>query len=68
MYLTLPSNVMVYIRELLLQCFADETEKSSRNKIGDAVAEVARQLTDASTLPNAGFYLFVFIFHSYIPF
>ncbi|RPB15260.1 ARM repeat-containing protein [Morchella conica CCBAS932] len=48
MYLTLPSNVMVYIRELLLQCFADETEKSSRNKIGDAVAEVARQLTDAN--------------------
>lgn len=37
----------LYIRGLLLECFAEETEKSARNKIGDAVAEVARQLSDA---------------------
>lgn len=47
LFLTLSPGVKLYIRGLLLECFAEETEKSARNKIGDAVAEVARQLSDA---------------------
>ena len=33
------------IREVLLQCLSQETEGAVRNKVGDAVAEVARQYT-----------------------
>lgn len=58
LFLTLSPSVKLYIRGLLLQCFADEADKSSRNKIGDAVAEVARQLSDAGML-NAIFFCFI---------
>lgn len=50
LFLTLAPEVKRYIRDILLQCFAEETDRAARNKTGDAVAEVARQLTDAGML------------------
>ncbi|KAL7272625.1 importin subunit beta-3 [Rhizina undulata] len=47
LFLTLNPGVKNYVRTLLLQCFAEEIEKSVRNKIGDAVAEIARQFSDS---------------------
>lgn len=62
LFLTLSPGVKLYIRGLLLECFAEETEKSARNKVGDAVAEVARQLSDAGMYFSAKFR---FIFRCY---
>lgn len=47
MFLLLPVDVKAYIRDLLLRCFAEETEGTVRHKIGDAIAEIARQQADA---------------------
>lgn len=38
------------IREALLECLPAETESTVRHKVGDAVAEVARQYTAAGTI------------------
>jgi hypothetical protein len=42
--------VKSYIQEVLLHSFAQETDSHVRNKIGDAVAEAARQLSDAGEM------------------
>ncbi|KAF8458280.1 armadillo-type protein [Kalaharituber pfeilii] len=46
LFSALPANVQVYIRGIMLQAFADEPTASVRNKIGDATAEIARQIID----------------------
>jgi len=47
LFLSLAPDIKIYIRGVLLSCFSEETDKATRNKTGDAVAEVARQLSDA---------------------
>ena len=44
--MTLKEPQKVAIREKLLQCLENETVANVRNKIGDAVAEIARQYSD----------------------
>ncbi|KAF2000467.1 importin subunit beta-3 [Amniculicola lignicola CBS 123094] len=46
LFLTLPDAERDAIRAKLIQCLASETDSSVRAKIGDAVAELARQHTD----------------------
>lgn len=46
MFLNLGDEIRVAIRSKLLQCLASEQIASVRNKIGDAVAEIAREYTD----------------------
>lgn len=46
LFLTLPNDIKLPIRAGLLQCLATEQVPSVRNKVGDAIAEVARQYTD----------------------
>lgn len=46
LFLTLPVDVKLAIRAGLLQCLATEPNPPVRNKVGDAIAEVARQYTD----------------------
>lgn len=64
LFLTLSPGVKLYIRGLLLECFAEEPERSARNKVGDAVAEVARQLSDAGMSLARVFVSSIFLFHS----
>ena len=45
-FLQLNHESKTAIRSKLLQCYANETNKSVRHKIADAVAEIARQYTD----------------------
>ena len=46
LFMTLQDPQKVLIREKLLQCMQTETIGHVRNKIGDAVAEIARQYSD----------------------
>lgn len=46
LFLTLSNDAKVPIRTGLLQCLATEQISHVRNKVGDAVAEIARQYTD----------------------
>jgi hypothetical protein len=46
LFLTLNPPEREAIRAKLLSCLANETDNSVRGKIGDAVAELARQHTD----------------------
>jgi importin-5 len=46
MFLLLSSDVRAAIRSKLLECLAGEQINHVRNKISDAVAEIARQYTD----------------------
>jgi hypothetical protein len=48
LFLTLGDGEREAIRAKLLTCLAKETDNSVRSKIGDAVAELARQHTDES--------------------
>ena len=45
-FLSLPNEQRVAIREKLVTCLTTETVTDVRKKIGDAVAEAARQYTD----------------------
>ena len=56
LFLTLGQDEKVAIRSKLLQCLDGEQLAHVRNKIGDAVAEIARQYTDSGTsmIGNAG--------------
>ncbi|KAI5790668.1 armadillo-type protein [Peziza echinospora] len=47
LFIGLDPGVQSYVKGLLLQCFADEVTPTIRNKIGDATAEIARQIFDA---------------------
>jgi len=46
LFLTLQAPEREAIRAKLLQCLANEADNSVRSKVGDAVAELARQHTD----------------------
>ena len=46
LFLTLQDAQKQVIRSKLLQCLQNESIPKVRNKIGDAVAEIARQYTD----------------------
>lgn len=50
MFLTLQPPEREAIRAKLLQCLANEADNSVRSKVGDAVAELARQHTDEGRL------------------
>lgn len=52
LFLTLHEAQRNAIREKLLESFASETTPSARNKVADAIAEIARQYTDEQ-VPNA---------------
>lgn len=45
-FISLPTEQGYVIRQKLLEALSSETEKPTRNKIGDAVAEIARQYSD----------------------
>lgn len=47
LFLTLQPAQKLVIRQKLLQCLQSENIPQIRHKIGDAVAEVARQYADA---------------------
>ena len=49
LFLTLQPAEREAIRAKLLQCLANEADASVRGKVGDAVAELARQHTDEGT-------------------
>ncbi|KXJ90626.1 armadillo-type protein [Microdochium bolleyi] len=46
MFISLPADQAVAIRQKLLESLANEAERPVRNKVSDAVADVARQYTD----------------------
>lgn len=48
-FLSLPNEQRVVIREKLVTCLTNESVIDVRKKVGDAVAEVARQYTDNGT-------------------
>lgn len=52
LFMTLQEAEKVEIRKKLLQCLQDETVPHVRNKVGDAVAEVARQYSDEGVSPS----------------
>ena len=49
LFLLLQPPQKVAIRQKLLECLQSENLQMVRHKIGDAVAEVARQYSDAGT-------------------
>lgn len=51
MFLNASFEVQTYIRNLLLQCFAEESVSTVRHKIGDAIAEIARQIFEEGLFP-----------------
>lgn len=50
-FISLAKDQAAVIRQKLLECLTSESDKAVRNKISDAVAEVARQYTDVGTWP-----------------
>jgi importin-5 len=48
LFLSLGQEQRAAIRQKLLACFPEEQGPPVRNKIGDAIAELARQYTDNS--------------------
>lgn len=53
MFISLSKDQAAVIRQKLLETLASESDRAVRNKISDAVAEVARQYSDSrpSLLP-----------------
>ena len=51
---SLPTEQRVAIREKIVTCLSSETVNDVRKKIGDALAEVARQYTDNGTRYETG--------------
>ena len=49
LFLSLPQEEGYIIRSKLLEALGAETTNPVRNKIGDAVAEIAREYSDSST-------------------
>ena len=52
-FVSLPKDQAAVIRQKLLEILTTETERTVRNKISDAVAEVARQYMENSKLALA---------------
>lgn len=48
LFLSLPQEQAYVIRQKLLEALGAESTNSVRNKIGDAVAEIAREYSDSS--------------------
>jgi hypothetical protein len=48
LFLSLPQEQAYAIRQKLLEALGTESSNSVRNKIGDAVAEIAREYSDSS--------------------
>lgn len=48
-FLSLPQEQGYVIRQKLIEALGTEATNTVRNKIGDAVAEIARQYSDGST-------------------
>lgn len=46
-FISIGNEQAIVIRQKLLECLVNESDRSVRNKISDAVAEVGRQYTDA---------------------
>jgi hypothetical protein len=57
LFLTLQREQRDAIRSKLLLCLQNEETSNVRNKISDAVGEIARQYTDESGLLLSSFYL-----------
>ena len=53
MFMTLVKDQAAVIRQKVLETLATETERAVRNKISDAVAEVARQYAEQSESPSS---------------
>lgn len=53
LFYSLAKDQAVVIRQKLLETLGSETDRAVRNKISDAVAEVARQYTDNSQPPQS---------------
>lgn len=49
-FVSLPKDQAAVIRQKLLEILTSETERAVRNKISDAVAEVARQFMESGAL------------------
>ncbi len=54
LFLSLPEAQQFAIRQKLLECLGTESLPHVRNKIGDAVAEIARQYTDEGMSNKSG--------------
>lgn len=52
LFYSLAKDQAIVIRQKLLETLATEPDRTVRNKISDAVAEVARQYTDNSAYPG----------------
>jgi hypothetical protein len=52
LFLSLPQEQGYVIRQKLLEALSTETTNAVRNKIGDAVAEIAREYSDSSGCSN----------------
>jgi hypothetical protein len=48
LFLSLPQEQAYVIRQKLLEALGAESTNSVRNKVGDAVAEIAREYSDGS--------------------
>ena len=51
MFIALPADQAAVIRQKLLETLGSESDRAVRNKISDAVAELARQYSDNSLCP-----------------
>lgn len=52
LFLSLPQEQAYVIRQKLIEALGAEATNNVRNKIGDAVAEIARQYSDGSACPG----------------
>jgi hypothetical protein len=57
LFLSIPQEQAYAIRQKLLEALGAENPNTVRNKIGDAVAEIAREYSDNSMLHLLGFRL-----------
>ena len=56
LFLTIQQAQRNAIRAKLLQCLEGEQISHVRNKVGDAIAELARQYTEEGTISHQGTY------------
>ena len=52
LFLSLPQEQAYVIRQKLIEALGAEATNNVRNKIGDAVAEIAREYSDGSACPG----------------
>lgn len=56
-FISLPAEQAQVIRQKLLEVLSAETDRSVRNKISDAIAEIARQYTENGSFPHPSCFL-----------